>query len=454
MIRDKIMNAEEKRIFNKELMALAIPLGLQQLLNALVGATDALILGRLTQEAIAAVSLANQISFIMSLFNGTVIGAAGIMIAQYWGKKDYKKVKRFLGMAIRYVLVISIVFSVLAYFLPEQLMSIFTPEKELISIGAGYLKIVSFSYVLAGISQCFLMIMKISGFAKMSVWISAMTVVTDVIADLFLVYGFGGCKGFGANGTAYSTVLVEVIALLWCAIWSLKKDEVRVGFHDLTEVSKIFEQDMWKLIPGMLASSLSWGLSISVHSLIIGHLGTDASAAYSVTNVTQQLIQCLSHGLSSGAGIMIGQQLGTNHLEKAKQYGSRFWKISFISGLVNICLICVVGFCAYIFYVLEPQAKRYLVQMLVISAFYMFAFAYNTIITCGVFPAGGDSKYDAISVLFATWCFAIPLSLLGCFVFHWPIMVVYVAMCLDEIVKVPFIKKRYDKYIWLKNLTR
>ncbi len=449
-----MMTTEEKRSFNKELIALAIPLALQQLLNALVGATDALILGRLTQEAIAAVSLANQISFIMSLFNGTVIGAAGIMIAQYWGKQDYKEARRFLGMAIRYVGIISIIFSVLTYCLPEQLMRIFTPEKELISIGAGYLKIVSLSYLLAGISQCFLMIMKISRQAKISVWISAMTVAVDVTADLFLVYGFGSFEGLGANGTAYSTVMVEAIALLWCIAWSLKRKETKVGFGDLTKLSKSLEGDMWRLIPGMLASSLSWGLSISVHSLIIGHLGTDATAAYSVTNVAQQLIQCLSHGLSSGAGVMIGQQLGKNQLGKAKQYGSRFWKISFINGLINICLICMVGFGVYKFYVLEPQAKAYLVQMLAVSAVYMFAYAYNTIITCGVFPSGGDSKYDAISVIFATWCFAIPLSLLGCFVFDWPIMVVYVVMCLDEIVKVPFIKKRYDKYIWLKNLTR
>ena len=92
--------------------------------------------------------------------------------------------------------------------------------------------------------------------------------------------------------------------------------------------------------------------------------------------------------------------------------------------------------------------------MLVFSAAYMFAYAYNTIITCGVFPAGGDSKYDALSVFFATWCFAIPLALLGCFAFHWPVMVVYVAMCLDEIVKLPFIRHRYNRFLWVKNLTK
>ena len=447
------MNAIEKKQFNKELMTLAIPLALQNLLRALVGASDALMLGRLTQDAIAAVSLANQISFVMTLFNGAMLYAASVLIAQYQGKKDYLNARRFLGMAVRYVAVISFVFFLLAFSIPEQLMRIFTPEPELIRIGGEYLRIVSFSYLFAGISQCFLMMMKVSGHAKVSVWISAVTVVVDMSADYFLIYGFGTWKGLGANGSAYSTIAVEAIALVWCLVWAQKKKEVRLDRETLFFFSRDHEKDIWKIIPGMMASNLSWGLSMTMHSFILGHLGTDATAASSVTSVAQQLIQCLTHGLSAGAAIMIGRLLGQNLLDKAKEYGSRFWKVSLFSGLVNVGLIGIVGPLVYFFYVLEAQAKQYLVWMLLFSALYMFAFAYNTIITCGVFPAGGDSRYDAISVFFATWCFAIPLSLLGCFVFHWPVMAVYCIMCLDEIVKVPFIRKRYNRYLWLRNLT-
>ena len=103
-------------------------------------------LGRLNQESVAAVSLANQISFVMSLFDGAIIGAIGVLIAQYWGKQDYNKARDFLGMSIRYVIVISGIFFVVTFFFSEQLMSIFTTESELFSIGADYLKIVSFSY--------------------------------------------------------------------------------------------------------------------------------------------------------------------------------------------------------------------------------------------------------------------------------------------------------------------
>ena len=448
------MEKTDRKQFAKELMALAIPLALQNLLNALVGASDALMLGRLNQDAIAAVSLANQVSFVMSLFNGSIIGAAGVMTAQYWGKRDYMNVRRFLGLAVRYTAVISFLFFLLAFSVPEGLMAIFTPEPELIRIGGEYLRIVSLSYLFAGVSQCFLMMMKVSGHAKMSLWISAVTVIVDMTVDFFLIYGIGPFPALGANGSAYSTIAVEAVALIWCMRWNRRKQEVRMDKSTLFYFSKAYEKDVWKIIPGMLASALSWGLSMTMHSFILGHLGTDATAAYSVTGVAQQLIQCLTNGLSAGGCIMLGQLLGQNLLDRAKAYGKRFWGVALWSGLTNIALICMVGPLVYFFYVLEPQAKIYLIQMLIFHAAYMFAFSYNTVFTVGVFPAGGDSKYDAVSVFFATWCFAIPLALIGCFVFHWPVMVVYIVMCMDEIVKVPFIKRHYDKYIWLQNLTR
>ena len=448
------MNTDEKKVFNARLKTLAVPLALQSLLNALVGASDALMLGRLNQDSIAAVSLANQLFFVMTLFTGAITSAAGVLIAQYWGKKDYKNAGRFLAMAIRYSILISLVFFIAALVFPEAVMRIFTPESSLITIGAGYLRIVSFSYIFSALAQCFLMNMKIAGDAKLSVIISAVTVSVDMIADYFLIYGKCGIPALGANGSAYSTIVVEALALVIVLVWAKKKEKIRLPIKSLTYFSKDFERDYWRIFPANLASALSWGLSISVHNVIMGHLGSDATAAASVTGVAQQLIACVTWGIAGGSGIMIGELLGSGRLDEAKKYGDRFYKVSFFSGLINAFLIALAGPAVYIFYALTNTAKSYLIWMLLFSCLYMFAFAYNTIFTCGVFPAGGDAKYDAISVFFATWCFAIPASLIACFVFKWPVLVVYVIMCLDEIVKLPFLKWHYNKYIWVKNLTR
>lgn len=117
-------------------------------------------------------------------------------------------------------------------------------------------------------------------------------------------------------------------------------------------------------------------------------------------------------------------------------------------------LLAVIGPVLAYFFVLTDTAREYLIMMLLFMALYVFAYSINTVIVCGIFPAGGDSKYDAISVFIASWCFSLPLALLGTFVFEWPVMVVYVLMCADEIVKLPWLLPRYKKYLWLNNLTR
>ena len=142
-----------KQEFNKELKSLAIPLALQSLLTALVSASDALMLGRLNQESIAAVSLASQIAFVMTLFSGALTGGASALISQYYGKGDRDGVRRFMTMAVRYSLAIGVVFFLLGFLMPSQLISFFTNEAELIRIVAGYLKIVSFSYLFTALAM-------------------------------------------------------------------------------------------------------------------------------------------------------------------------------------------------------------------------------------------------------------------------------------------------------------
>lgn len=204
----------------------------------------------------------------------------------------------------------------------------------------------------------------------------------------------------------------------------------------------------------MLGSSLAWGLGFSMHSLIMGHLGSDATAAASITSVVQEIVTCVCKGVSAGAGIIIGKLLGQSLFEKAKIYGRKFCHISFGVGGIHMLLLCAIGPVLAHFFILTPQAKEYLILMLLFMAFYVFAYSINTVVVCGIFPAGGDAKYDAISVFFSSWCFSLPLALLGTFVFDLPVMAVYILMSADEIVKLPWVYPRYKKFIWLKNLTR
>ena len=92
--------------------------------------------------------------------------------------------------------------------------------------------------------------------------------------------------------------------------------------------------------------------------------------------------------------------------------------------------------------------------MLLFTGIYVFAYSVNTVVLCGIFPAGGDARYDAILCVITMWCITLPLALLGTFAFHWPVMAVYVVMFTDEVLKLFCLYPRYKKYLWLKNLTR
>ncbi|MCF0107358.1 MAG: MATE family efflux transporter [Holdemanella sp.] len=445
---------DSDKTFKKELLALAIPIGLQNLLTVLIGASDALMLGRLTQDSVSAVSLANQISFVMMLFCGAVVGGGGTLLAQYWGKGDKNMVKNLFAMMVKWVAAIEIVFFVLTIFFPDRLMLIFTPDAKLISIGSSYLQIVGFSYLFLGISQCYFVVMKLEGKATKSVTISVIALVADMVIDFFLIYGIAGAPKLGANGSAVSTVFVEFLALAYCVYESFKKDNIHFGFHHIRWNDRVIIRDYLKVTLPILGSSLAWGLSISMHSFMMGHLGTDATAAASIAGVALEMVTCVCKGISAGAAIMIGKVLGQGLYDKAKEYGKRFCHLSFKVGGVHAILLAMLGPFMVKFFVLSHQAKLYLVYMLLFAALYVIAYSINTIVVCGIFQAGGDTIYDMKSVFFATWCFAIPLSLAGLFIFKWNVMIVYIIMCSDEIVKIPFVYPRYKKYLWVNKLTR
>ena len=449
-----VLTPSEKEAFYREILSLAIPIALQSLLTSLIGATDALMLGRLNQESIAAAALANQIAFVMNLFISAVVNGGGVLISQYWGKGDRRMVGNLFCMMSKWALGISTLFFAAAMLVPEGLMRLYTPEPVLIEIGASYLRTVAPSYLFASVTRCFFLMMKVEGKAARSVVISIAALVTDMVLDLFLIYGLAGAPRLEANGSAWTTVAVELLTLLWCLTESRQKGRIRLDLAGLRWHSAAITKDFLKIALPMLGSSLAWGIGFSLHSMIMGHLGTDAAASASITAVMLDLVACVCRGVSAGAGIMLGKLLGQDLFDKAKIYGRKLCHLSFWAAGIHVALFALIGPLMAQVFVLTDTARHYLLCMMLFMCPYVAAYAINTVVVIGILPAGGDARYNAISVFFASWCFSLPLALVGTFVLHLPVMAVYMLMMADEIVKLPWLLPRYRKYLWLKNLTR
>lgn len=442
------------KIFISKLLHITLPIAFQNLMLASVAAADAIMLGFLNQNSMSSVSLATQIQFIQNMIVFAIVSVESILGAQYWGKKDTVSVSKIFAISLKLSITTSFFFFIGCIFFPRQLMLIFTNEESLILLGMDYLKIAGWSYLLTGISQCYLTLMKISDHPTQTATISSICVLVNIILNAIFIFGFFGLPPMDVKGAALATLFSRIIELIWCIIISYKKNYIHLNFNHFFSKHKILFIDFVKCLLPLIGASLFWGIGFTSYTAFMGHLGTDSAAANSVAAVIRDLLCCLCNGICTAAGIMVGNELGAGNLEKGKIYGDRIFKLSMLCGIIITLLTFASTPILSKVIKLTDKATLYFIQMMIILSIYMFGRTVNTIVINGIFAAGGDTLFDMYSLAVCMWGLAVPLAAFGAFVFHWPIYLVYACTCIDEVGKIPWVIHHYKKYKWVKDLTK
>lgn len=447
------MKNNQTHDFTKKLLTLVFPIAFQQFMLALVSASDALMLGMLTQDSLSAVSLASQVTFVENLFFAAMTIGLSMFAAQYWGKGDKASVERIFAYVMKITAAVSFLFFLAGLCMPKALMHIFTNEQPLIDGGAVYLRAVSLSFFLTGISQIYLCILKNTGKAAKSSVISSVSVVINIVLNAILIFGLFGLPKLEIAGAALATVIARIIEVAWCIFETAKKDSVKLKMHNILHDDKRLRHDFWKYTTPVLGNEIVWGVGFTMYSVIMGHLGTDAVAANSIANIVKNLVACFCLGLGSGGGIMVGNELGAGRLENAKEYGRKLCKLSIICGAISGLVLLALSPLILAVTDLSDTANYYLRWMLVMCSYYMIGKSVNGTTIAGIFCAGGDSKFGFLCDTVTMWCITVPLGLIAAFFLKLPVLAVYFIVNLDEIVKLPAVYRHYIKYKWVKDLT-
>ncbi len=439
--------------FNKKLFSLVFPIALQNLMLAVVSASDAIMLNLISQEKMSAVSLATQITFVENLFLAAMTIGLSMLAAQYWGKEDKASVERIFAYVMKITAVVSFVFFIVALLFPKFLMNLLTNEQILIEGGAEYLRLVAPSYLLTGISQIYLCILKNSGRAKKSSLISSVCMVSDMIMNVVLIVGLFGLPRLEIAGAAISTTVARAVEVLWCIMETSKADRVKLRIKNIINNDRLLCRKFRKYTTPVLGNEIVWGVGFTMFAVIMGHLGSDTVAANSVANIVKNLVCCFCLGLGTGGGIMVGNELGSGRLDKAKIYGDRLCIMSILGGVVSGAIIFL--FTPFILSVanLNVTSSEYLKYMLIICSYYMIGKSVNSTTIAGIFCAGGDSKFGFVCDTVVMWCITVPLGLISAFVLKLPVIAVYFIVSLDELLKLPAVYINYKKYKWVKDLT-
>ncbi|MBM6383234.1 MAG: MATE family efflux transporter [Paenibacillus sp.] len=436
-------------------MTLVIPIALQNLISATVISVDVLMLGMISQSAMSAVSLAGQITFALSLFYMGMSAGASILTAQYWGKKDTSTIQRILSIACMFSFGVSILFFLSSFFLPDTLMRLFTNDAELIQYGSRFLQMNSFSYLVMGISQMYLSVIRSMENAKLSAWISSLGLILNILLNAICIFVlFPSRPEVAISAVALATVLARVVELTCCILHSIIKGPIRFRLPVRDSIQRNLLKDFLEYTLPVQGNYMVWGGALTATAAIIGHVNSDLVAANSIASVVKNLAVVLCGGIATGGSVLVGKYLGQGELEKAKYAGNKMCFYALWFGVIAGCMILLIKPLVYSVANLNATAQSYLDGMLYISAYYCIAKSINSTTIAGIFTAGGDSKFGFWCDTVVMWFIILPLSYLSAFVWHVPPILLYTFISLDEIIKLPIALMRYRQYKWLNNLTR
>ena len=439
----------EGRRFLSALGALALPIIMQSLLSQAIGAADTLMLSAVGQDQLSAVSLANQLFFVLNLFFTGLTGSTAIILSQYMGRKDDVRVRRIFTMACMTSECVCAMFATAAVLAAPAVMRLLTNEAVLIEEGSAYLRIVGVSYLFMGISQIYLVLLKSRQESQRSMAIGLMTLVINLLLNAVFVFGLLGMPKMGTKGVAIATCIARSIELLVCFADMKLRKPISACFRFETVLLK----DFARICGPLTIQGFVWGGAMAVISAIMGHLGSDVVAAHSVAAVIQSIATVACCGLAEAGSILLGKELGAGEFENAKMHANLLVKCTVLFGLIGCAAMLLSEEIVTQMIVLTPEAQQYLSVMYKILSVNAIFVAITYTMLCGVFPAGGDTRYGLILDGCVMWSLVV-LGSIAAFVLELDPIIVFAVLSVDELTKTPLVLLRYKKGTWIRNITR
>lgn len=438
----------------RQIFVITLPIIIQNLFSAAVNSADVIMLNYQGQASLSAGSLATQYSSVaFMIFYGIGTGVT-MLCAQYWGKGDLDAVHRVEGIAMRFSLGLAMCFTLAAFCIPKWMMKVFTNDPELIELGSRYLRVVAPCFVIWGITEVYLAVLRSAGRVTISTIINGIALSANVFLNGVFIFGLLGMPKMGIAGVALATTISRGLALLICIGVSIQSKNVKLVVKPIFEKHPGLMKDFLAMSLPAVMNDVVWSLGFSMYSVILGHLGSDVVAANSIVSVVRNLGSVFCFAIGSATGIVLGQILGESRIEDAKTASHTLLRLSIGAGIIGG--LVVLGMTPFVMdhARLTDTAMEYLHFMLLINTYYITGSAVNTTLIAGVFRAGGDSKFGFVCDTIDMWVYAVPLGFLAAYVLKLPVEVVYFLLCTDEFVKWPWVFKRYYSYKWAKNITR
>lgn len=440
--------------FMSKMLKIALPVMIQNFITAFINMIDTVMVGKLGEAEIAAVGIANQYFFFFNMFLIGLCAGCSIFIAQFWGKKDIENIRRILGIGLLSAIVISLAFILLGFINPSKVIALFNKDYAVIDLGGRYLRIALVSYIFIGITLVYNFSLRSIGDATKPMLISVIALICNIFFNYMFIFGNFGAPALGVEGAAIATVIARVVETTILVIYVyVGKGALAASFRELTDVSFGFLAKSYQTIFPVILNDICWGLASLVYVAVYGRMGTQAIAAIQICNTVNNLFMVVIIGLSSAAAVMVGNSIGEGKEWQSNEYARKFSLISIMVGIfLGLVLMAVAPRLLSFFNVSAIVKSNSLIILYMISIIFSIR-ALGIMYIVGILRGGGDAKWALFIEGFTMWCIGVPLTILGAFVFHLPVYLVYALAMIEEIFKCLMSIMRFKSGKWIKNVT-
>jgi len=445
------INIIRDKAFYIRVLGIMLPVALQQAINMGVNMLDTMMLGQFGEVQLSASSLANQYYNIFTIICMGIIGGSSVLAAQYWGAGNKDKVHETFSMALRLSLGAAVLFALLTWFFPSNIMGIFTNEAEVITQGIRYLKITTFIFALHGTGLVYAQLMRSVGQPRLGLVVSIISFFVNLFFNWVFIFGKLGAPRMEIAGAALGTLIARLAEFLTTFIYILFIDK-ELGLrlrHLLHSPSSEFYAKYFRLGAPVLISDFMLGMGNTAVSIVLGHMGAAVVAANAICQVVDRLCTVIIQGVSNASGIITGQTIGSGNKHKAQEMGQTFYVLSVVFGLVASLLVFIFGPLSIRMYSLTPETVRLTKHLMYAYVFIIFFQAVSSVMTKGVLRGGGDTRFLMVADVLFLWAVSVPAGALAGLMLHTPEWVALICLKLDLIIKSVWCVSRLNSGKWI-----
>mgnify|MGYP000032396166 CR=1 FL=1 len=440
--------------FWRKMISLAAPIALQNLVGTLLNLVDTLMVGQLGDAAIAAVGLANQLFFLLMLLLFGISSGAAIFMAQYWGKRDLHSIHRVQGLCLGLSAVLSLVFAIAGVAAPRWILSLFSQDAQVITLGAGYLRIAAIGYVPMAVTQVYAASLRSTEQVKAPMAVSMLALAINTTLNYLLIFGHLGLPRMGVRGAALATVIARGVecGLLLLIVYG-KRMSAAAPLGEMIRQRREFYPRFFQTTTPVILNEGLWALGVTLYNVVYAHISTEAIASIQIVATMERLGMVVVFGAGHACAVIVGNRIGAGEQDRAFLYARRFVWLAFAFGALGGLIVLMLRHPVMGLYQVSPAVYANCMYIFLIMALALPFRCFDFTIIVGILRSGGDTRYGLFLDIGAVWLLGLPGALVAGILLGWPVHWVYGAVAvLEETFRASLGLRRFFSKKWIHNL--